>query len=93
MNKIKNVKTFIEENPNQNINSLFAHFKTDCFLSLQTDKPFHDIWFFENEPVNINRLRSHLPNIRVVFFDSTHSRAESAPNDIPSIIHFMTDIS
>lgn len=70
-----------------------AQFKTDWFLSLQTDKPFHDIWFFENEPVNINRLRSHLPNIRVVFFDSTHSRAESAPNDIPSIIHFMTDIS
>ncbi len=68
-----------------------AQFKTDWFLSLHEGQPFQDIWFFENEPVNINKLRQHLPHIRVVFFDSTHSGQEPPPSDIPSILHFLTE--
>lgn len=63
-------------------------FKTDWFRVLPPNR-YADVWFFENEPVNVNDLRSHLPDIRVVFFDSTHSRKESAPTDIDWIRHFL----
>ena len=47
-----------------------------------------DIWFFENEPVNISLVRKEHPHVKIVFFDSTHSGKETAPKDLPVIQHY-----
>lgn len=65
-----------------------ALFKTNWFLALPTDK-YANIWFFENEPVNINRMRLEAQHIDIVFFDSTHSRKEEPPENLPRIMHFL----
>ncbi|MBX3032491.1 MAG: HAD family hydrolase [Bdellovibrionaceae bacterium] len=71
-----------------------AEFKTNWFLSVP-EKRYGNIWFFENEPVNIHHTRlkaAHAsPPIEIVFFDSTHSRRAAAPTDLPSIAHFLMD--
>ncbi len=51
--------------------------------------PYHKIWFFENEPVNVNLIRCDHKNVEIVFFDSTHSRKEEPPIDVPKIINFL----
>lgn len=68
-----------------------GEFKKDWFLALEPDQYSH-IWFFENEPVNINLIQIHLPHVQLVFFDSTHSKKEQPPENIPSILHFLTGI-
>lgn len=45
-----------------------AEFK---LLELQKLEAVH--WFFENEPKIIHRVEASLPNLRIVFFDSSHS--------------------
>lgn len=65
-----------------------AAFKTNWFLALPEEK-YANVWFFENEPVNINRMRLEAKHIDIVFFDSTHSRKEQPPENIPSIMHFL----
>ncbi len=67
-----------------------AHFKTDWFSNIEPNK-FQKIWFFENEPVNIHALRAKLPQIEVIFFDSTHSGKAEAPIDLPMIEHYLFD--
>ncbi|MBK9323339.1 MAG: HAD family hydrolase [Bdellovibrionaceae bacterium] len=65
-----------------------AEFKTNWFASLPTNK-FTDIWFFENEPVNILHLREQLPHVNIIFFESTHAGKAMPPEDIPAILHFL----
>lgn len=65
-----------------------ALFKTNWFLALTEDR-YEDVWFFENEPVNINRMRLEAKHVEIVFFDSTHSRKEQPPVDLPRIMHFL----
>lgn len=65
-----------------------AQFKSDWFASLPNNK-YKKIWFFENEPVNVNLVRSIHKHIEIVFFDSTHSGKEEAPVDVPRIINFL----
>lgn len=65
-------------------------FKRDWFLDLPLAS-YEKIWLFENEPVNVNLIRQHLPQVEMVFMDSTHSGKEQAPDDIPMILHFLTD--
>lgn len=65
-----------------------AFFKTNWFLKLDENK-YASTWFFENEPVNINRMRLEAKHVEIVFFDSTHSRREEAPADLPRILHFL----
>lgn len=48
-------------------------------------KKFDHIWFFENEPVIINEIRGLLPQVKIVFVNSTHSRKGSPPADLPAI--------
>jgi haloacid dehalogenase-like hydrolase len=67
-----------------------AEFKTDWFTCLPADQ-YADIWFFENEPVNIHHLRSRQPKVNVVFFESTHAGKAPAPEDIPKIMHYLLD--
>lgn len=69
-----------------------ALFKRDWFKNLEKNK-YSKIWFFENEPVNINLIRKVCPDVEIVFFDSTHSGVDEAPDDIPRILHFLLDDS
>lgn len=65
-----------------------AEFKTDWFRALPFEA-FDKIWFFENEPVNVNMVAQHLSHIELVFFHSTHSGQQEAPEEIPRIIHYL----
>lgn len=67
-----------------------AFFKTDWFLRSPLEN-YDQIWFFENEPMNIAPLREKLPHIQVIFFDSTHSGKAPTPLDLPTIEHFLFD--
>ncbi|HRO67859.1 MAG TPA: HAD family hydrolase [Pseudobdellovibrionaceae bacterium] len=71
-----------------------AGFKTGWFLNLP-QAHYGSIWFFENEPVNINHMiieAAHMaPPVEIVFFDSTHSRRAHPPEDIPRIMHFLLE--
>lgn len=48
-------------------------------------KNYDHIWFFENEPVIIEQVRASLPQVRIVFVDSTHSGKSLSPKDLPTI--------
>lgn len=43
---------------------------------------YEKIWFFENEPVIIHQVRKALPDVRIVFIDSTHSGKADPPTDL-----------
>lgn len=43
------------------------------------------IWFFENEPVIIHQVRKALPEVRIVFIDSTHSGKADPPTDLLTV--------
>ena len=66
-----------------------APFKRD-YLSELAGK-YQEIWFFENEPVNINLVLRDLPQIKVVFFDGTHSGKEEVANEILRIRDFTQE--
>lgn len=67
-----------------------AEFKRDWFLEL-AEEAYQKIWFFENEPLNVNLIRQHLPAIEIVFFESTHAGKAEPPSDLPKILHFLLD--
>ncbi len=63
-----------------------APFKMERFL---LEDHSHQIWFFENEPVNIHLVLEKTPHVDVIYFDSVHSqKAEEPPAHIPRIKHF-----
>lgn len=43
------------------------------------------VWFFENEPVIIERVRQELPNVRIVFVNTVHSGKGQPPQDLLTI--------
>lgn len=47
-----------------------------------------DVWFFENEPVNIHLVSQDCPHVKIIFFDSVHSGKAPAPKELPTIQHF-----
>lgn len=59
-------------------------FKFEWFKDLPKDQ-YSYVCFFENEPVNVNRVRTHLPDVDIIFFDSTHSRREDVCEPICKI--------
>lgn len=65
-------------------------FKRDWFTAMPLGR-YEKIWFFENEPVNVNLVRMHSAHVQIVFFDSTHSGQATAPENIPWIMHFLLD--
>lgn len=67
-----------------------AEFKRDWFRDLQLSN-YEVIWFFENDPVNIHRVREDIPEIDIIFFDSTHSGKAPEPDTLPRIKHFVID--
>ncbi len=67
-----------------------AKFKSDWFAQIPRDS-YQNIWFFENEPVNVNLVLLEHKHIEVVFFESTHSGKEQAPASLPRVPHFLTE--
>lgn len=68
-----------------------AEFKKDWLLHIQKNN-YKKIWLFENEPVNIQLAQQALPNIEIVFMDSTHSGILSTPINIPKIINYLCEL-
>ncbi len=58
-------------------------FKPEILKTHLTDS--RPIWFFENEPVIIHRVRALLPSVKIIFVDSTHSGRAEPPLDLPRI--------
>ena len=67
-----------------------ALFKRDWFLKLPENE-YARIWFFENEPVNVLAIQEHLPQVEIVFIESTHSGKAEIPAHLPKIFHFRLD--
>lgn len=51
-------------------------------------KEYGSVWFFENEPVNLNEVLRELPQVKLVHFDSVHSGHEEPPQEVASIDTF-----
>ena len=49
------------------------------------------VFLFENEPVNINLIAKELPQVELVFFDSTHSRKETPPEEVFTLVHYLME--
>lgn len=49
------------------------------------------IWFFENEPLNLEKVRLKHPEVELVFVDTTHSRKMPSPTDLKTIDNFQLD--
>lgn len=65
-----------------------AEFKKDYFSTLNRDHA--SVWFFENEPANINLVHKFYPQINIVYFDSVHSGKEEVPDfRFPKIKSFI----
>lgn len=56
-------------------------YKLDMIDQLSKEHP--ETWAFENEPVNINLIAKELKQVKVVFFESTHSRREELMHEMP----------
>ena len=39
-------------------------------------------WFFENEPVIIHKVKQALPEVKIVWLDTTHSKKAHPPDDV-----------
>ena len=62
-------------------------FKHDWFKDFDM-KPYQKIYFFENEPINVNAIIGSYPEIEVVFLDTTHARKQEVTAPIQKIKHF-----
>lgn len=67
-----------------------AHFKLEVLQ--ECEKQYERIWLFENEPVNINLVARHCPQIGLIFIESTHSGREQLQQTLHSIRHFEVDL-
>lgn len=67
-------------------------FKERWFRQLAKDQ-FHHIWFFENEPVNLELIRRSHPEVDLIFIDSTHSNKLPSPTHLHWIEDFQVDWS
>lgn len=67
-----------------------AQFKCDWFKSLNFSE-YSKVYLFENEPVNINLIKKEIPNVEMVFFDSTHSGKEPPPSEVLTIVDYLLD--
>ena len=49
---------------------------------------YQKIFFFENEPVIISKVRRENINVEIIFVDTIHSQVETSPTDLVSIREF-----
>ena len=59
-------------------------YKLQWFKKLDT-KAYSQIYFFENEPININAVLNLKMPVHVVYLDTTHSRKQNVSTDIMTI--------
>lgn len=62
-------------------------FKTDWFTKVDRSQ-YEKIYFFENEPVNINAVLKTSPDVEVIFLETTHARRETVTAQLHRIFHF-----
>jgi hypothetical protein len=62
-------------------------FKKNWFIDLER-KDYQKIYFFENEPVNINAVLATSPDVEIIFLETTHARRETVDAQINRIFHF-----
>lgn len=63
-------------------------YKRDWFNSFDRSQ-YAKIYFFENEPVNVNAVLNTYSDIEVVYLDTTHSRKQNVTEKIFKIPHFL----
>ena len=68
-----------------------AEFKADAIAHLAQN--YEHVWFFENEPVNINLVVKRVPSVKIVFIDTCHSGLESVKDALATVKHFEVSIS
>jgi hypothetical protein len=66
-------------------------FKSEWFNQIAIDQ-FDHVWFFENEPVNIEQVRKDHPRVKIIFFDSTHSGRGTVPTEFPIIEDYICSL-
>lgn len=49
---------------------------------------YQKVYFFENEPVNVNAILEHCPDVDVIFLDTTHARKQTVAADVHRIKNF-----
>lgn len=62
-------------------------FKNDWFVAFDK-KPYAKIYFFENEPVNINAVAKSCPEVDIIFLDTTHARKQEVHLQLSRVKHF-----
>lgn len=62
-------------------------YKVEWFKKLNSTK-FNKIFFFENEPVNVNAIHNSCPEVEIIFLDTTHARKQEVINPIKKIKNF-----
>lgn len=62
-------------------------FKHDWFRKLN-HSDYEKIFFFENEPVNVNAILQSCPEVEVIFLDTTHARKQTVTAELKRIKHF-----
>ncbi len=64
------------------------------FKKTSSEKNDHQkIYFFENEPVNINAIGKAVPDLEIVYLDTTHSRKETVSVPVITIENFSLEKS
>lgn len=63
-----------------------ADFKVQVIEDLA--RYYTNVWLFENEPVNINRILKHHTHVQIVFLDTCHCGVETISAGIPVIENF-----
>ena len=62
-------------------------FKQEWFRALDHSK-YKKIFFFENEPVNVNAILESHPEVEIIFLDTTHARKQEVTVPIKRIKNF-----
>ncbi len=62
-------------------------FKQEWFRALDHSK-YKKVFFFENEPVNVNAILESHPEVEIIFLDTTHARKQEVTAPIHKIRNF-----
>jgi len=67
-----------------------AEFKLEVIR--KESEVFEKVWLFENEPVNLNLIQKHCPEVELIFIETTHSGREQVAAELARIPHFEVDL-
>ncbi len=63
----------------ENLDHSDEEYKTLLMGELIKDKKDYDLWLIDNEPVVLNRVAQDHPEVKLIWFDSTHSGRMQPP--------------